>query len=128
LQISVSKKPPGVFKLYLDLWSEDTTRTWRPELVASTDTTGLAINYEVGRSGYHILRLQPDLLQDCEYTVEISATSSLAFPIRANERNHIKSYSGADQDAGARRHEGVDIFGAPGNACDCGSQWKDYQG
>ncbi|MHA4846541.1 peptidoglycan DD-metalloendopeptidase family protein [Flavitalea antarctica] len=110
LQISVSKKPSGDFRLYLDLWSQDTASTSAPKLVASSDTTGLAIDYEVERSGHYILRLQPELLQDCEYTVEISARASLAFPIRATGKNHIRSYWGADRDGGARRHEGVDIF------------------
>ena len=110
LQISVSKKPAGIFKLYLDLWKQDTTRTSPPDLVASSDTTGIAIEYEVENSGYYVLRLQPELLQDCEYTIGIAATASLAFPIRAPGENPIKSYWGASRDAGTRKHEGVDIF------------------
>ncbi|RYY25406.1 MAG: peptidase M23 [Chitinophagaceae bacterium] len=110
LRIFISKKPSTGFKLYLDLWHQDTTRISSPELVASTDTTGLAIEHEVEKSGNYILRLQPELLQDCEYTIEISAVASLAYPIRASGKNHIQSYWGADRDAGARRHEGVDIF------------------
>jgi peptidoglycan LD-endopeptidase LytH len=110
LQITVSKKPAGVFKLYLDLWRQDTSRTSPPELVASSDTTGIAIEYEVENSGNYILRLQPELLQDCEYTIGIAATASLAFPIRAPGENPIQSYWGASRDAGTRKHEGVDIF------------------
>jgi murein DD-endopeptidase MepM/ murein hydrolase activator NlpD len=110
LQISVSIKPAGVFKLYLDLWRQDTSRTSPPELVASSDTTGIAIEYEVEKAGNYVLRLQPELLQDCEYTIGIAATASLAFPIRAPGVNPIKSYWGASRDAGTRKHEGVDIF------------------
>jgi peptidoglycan LD-endopeptidase LytH len=112
IQVTVSKKPAAGFKLYLDLWRQDTTRGSAPQLIASSDTTGIAIQHEVDKSGYYVLRLQPELLQDCEYTIDISAVAALAFPVRARGKNLIKSYWGADRDAGARRHEGIDIFAA----------------
>ena len=110
LLIKISRNPTNGFRLYLDLWQQDTTGNSQPRLIASSDTTGLVIQHEVEKSGYFILRIQPELLQNCEYTVEISATAALAFPIKQSRKNQIQSYWGADRDAGARRHEGVDIF------------------
>lgn len=112
--VSVSKKPTAGFKLYLDLWESDTSIAAKPKLLASSDTTGQVIEHEVEKTGVYILRLQPELLQDCEYTVEISSAASLAFPIRAPGKNHIRSFWGAARDAGARKHEGIDIFASRG--------------
>ncbi len=114
IQINVSKKPSGGFKLYLDLWEQDTTRGSVRKLLASSDTTGVAIEHEVEKTGIYILRLQPELLRDCEYTVEIGAVATLAFPVRSRERSRVQSFWGAARDAGARRHEGIDIFAARG--------------
>ncbi len=110
VQVTLSKKPASGQKLYLDLWKVDTITGSAPKLVASSDTTGIAIQFEVEEAGFYLLRLQPELLQNVEYTVQVSAVASLAYPIRAPGKNHIQSFWGADRDAGARRHEGIDIF------------------
>jgi peptidoglycan LD-endopeptidase LytH len=120
LQISLSRKPSAGFKLYADLWQQDSgvtssgARTATLKLIASSDTSGVAIEHEVDKSGFFILRIQPELLRDCEYTISIGAVASLAYPIRAPGKNHTKSFWGADRDAGGRRHEGVDMFAARG--------------
>ncbi|MET0298576.1 MAG: M23 family metallopeptidase, partial [Flavitalea sp.] len=111
LQISISRKPASS-KIYLDLWEQDTSRAATPKLIASSDTTGLAIQQEIDKTGFYILRVQPELLQDCEYTIEIAAVASLAYPIRAPGKNHTKSFWGVDRDGGSRRHEGIDMFAA----------------
>lgn len=111
LSISVQKKPVTNFALYIDLWQVETSGNPLTHL-ASADTLTHSIQHEVDENATYVLRLQPELLSSGEYTVSIITGPSLAYPIRAPGKNHIKSFWGADRDGGARRHEGIDMFAA----------------
>ncbi|WP_316795242.1 M23 family metallopeptidase [Pedobacter agri] len=108
ITINVVKKP-SASALYLDLWYfADPTN---PRRIASADTLNNPIQYEIDNTGNYLIRLQPELLQSVEYTLEITSGPSLAFPTTSKSKS-IGSYWGDGRDNNARKHEGVDIFGS----------------
>lgn len=111
LRIALSTVPAAGFTVYMDLWRVDGTEL---KLLAAADTTSPALEYDVERDQTLLLRLQPALLEGGEYTLNIRSGPSLAYPIKAPGNNHIQSYWGAARDAGARRHEGIDMFAKRG--------------
>jgi murein DD-endopeptidase MepM/ murein hydrolase activator NlpD len=90
------------------------TELWHPSgdgysLLKSIDTSDNRLEYVVTKDGNYILRIQPELLANVEYTVTITTGPSLAFPVDKSGNPRIISTWGASRDAGARNHEGVDI-------------------
>jgi murein DD-endopeptidase MepM/ murein hydrolase activator NlpD len=90
------------------------TELWRPSgdgysLLKSIDTSDNRLEYVVTKDGSYIVRIQPELLANVEYTVSITTGPSLAFPVDKSGKPKIISTWGVARDAGARSHEGVDI-------------------
>ncbi|RYY36155.1 MAG: M23 family metallopeptidase [Sphingobacteriaceae bacterium] len=108
ISISLAKKPAVNFNIYVDLFELNNNN--ETKRLASADTTGALLEYEIKKDGKYIIRLQPELLQSGEYTLTISAGPSLGFPVSAVGKPYIGSIWGDARDAGVRRHEGVDIF------------------
>jgi len=104
------KKNPNETVVYLDLWHISDVNN--PKLIASADTLNSPIEQEIDDTGNYLIRLQPELLQSVEYTLEITTGPSLAFPIHSKNSKNIQSYWGDGRDNNARKHEGVDIFGS----------------
>ena len=94
--------------LFADLWRQRPGN--QPAFIAAADTTLQTLTYDVEEDATFILRLQPELLQNGRYTVQVNTQASLAFPIPAGNNATVSSLWGADRDGGARRHEGIDIF------------------
>lgn len=109
LFITVEKKPVQNFNLYIDLWKIEQGKN-EPAHITAADTSNYTIRHEVKENAQYILRVQPELLSSGEYSVTITTGPSLAYPIKAPGKNHIKSFWGAERDGGARKHEGIDIF------------------
>lgn len=109
LQISLETVPSAGFTIYMDLWRVD-DNTSELKLLAAADTSSRSLEYEADGNHSLLLRIQPELLESGEYTLSIRTGPSLAYPIRAPGKDHIQSYWGASRDAGARRHEGIDLF------------------
>jgi len=109
LTIELSKKPLENFTIYIDLWEAATNKN--KKLLAYADTGDNGFSYEIDNSGEYIIRLQPELLSGGEYTLSITPSPSLAFPV---QKGNIGSYWGADRDDGIRKHEGIDIFASRG--------------
>lgn len=106
ISIDFSKKPINGFTVYIDLWEERDGEDKR--LLAYADTNGTPFHHEVDdNDAYYVLRLQPELLSAGEYTLTITSGPSLAFPVPDGK---MQSFWGAARDAGARQHEGIDIF------------------
>jgi len=106
ISIDFSKKPLKGFTVYIDLWEDREGEDKR--LLAYADTNGTAFHHEVDdNNAFYILRLQPELLSAGEYTLTITSGPSLAFPV---PNGKMQSFWGAARDAGARQHEGIDIF------------------
>jgi hypothetical protein len=100
-------------RLFHELRSE---RDGAAAVVASGD--GLSARYEVtaGEPGAaYTLRLQPELLRAVRWTVTFEVGPSLAtFPVGGRDSRAVQSFWGADRDAGARAHQGIDIFAPRG--------------
>jgi murein DD-endopeptidase MepM/ murein hydrolase activator NlpD len=108
LHINLTKKPAQNFAIYIDLLEERDASERR--VIASADTIGLKLDYEVKRTGKYILRLHPELLRSGEYTLSITTGPSLSFPVSATGKPSIGSFWGDGRDNGGRKHEGIDIF------------------
>ena len=108
LNIKLNKTPSGAALIYIDVWySTDQSQ----KLIASADTLNNPIVFDIDETGTYLIRLQPELLQNVSYELEITAGPSLAFPVKSKSTNSIKSYWGDGRDNDARKHEGIDIFG-----------------
>lgn len=101
-------KALDTFRLYTDLWRAESDGS--PRLLLSMDSTSGEFTHEIEEEEeVLVLRLQPELLTSGEYTLSISVGPSLAFPVSGG-RARIGSLWGDPRDAGARSHEGIDIF------------------
>lgn len=108
LKVSLNKKPAEHFKIYLDIWEQP--ENGRDQLLASADTAGNPLELEIKANGVYLMRLQPELLQSGQYTIEITSGPSLDFPVKSSARPTVRSYFGESRDANTRKHEGIDIF------------------
>ena len=104
--------------IFLDLFRQ-TGDTARPlDLVAGVDTslttTGARLVHEARRDGVYVLRVQPELLRSGAFTLAVTTEPSLAFPVAGRDSRAVKSFFGAERDAGAREHHGIDIFAPRG--------------
>lgn len=106
LTIAVNSNPANGFLLFIELWEAKLND--KPGLLSSADSSN-RIQYEIKKDGEYIIRIQPELLQGAAYTVTVSTGPSLAFPVNKKDNPRVISLWGADRDAGARRHEGIDI-------------------
>lgn len=116
LKISLTKKPLENFALYVDLWqpypvSENKT----PKFLSAADTVNLTLEHVVTEDTSFIVRIQPELLKEGEYTLTITTGPSLAFPISPKVKSNIGSFWGVGRDNGTRKHEGIDIMAAKGS-------------
>jgi murein DD-endopeptidase MepM/ murein hydrolase activator NlpD len=108
--VQLNRKPATSFTLFLDLWQPVPNE--QPRLLAAADTNSTTLTYEISKDGDYLLRLQPELLAGGEYSLIVRTGPSLDFPVAVKARPRISSFWGDARDAGARSHEGIDIFGA----------------
>jgi peptidoglycan LD-endopeptidase LytH len=97
-------------EVFLDLFIRD-DEEW--ERVVSADSL-FSIKYEFRSNEECILRLQPELLANTYYAINISLTPVLINPVFGASNRSIGSFFGAPRDNGKRSHEGVDIFARKG--------------
>ncbi len=112
ITIRLQKKPSTGAKIYTEIWDALAIAADDGPLEFA-DTTTSSIEFEVEKAGDYILRLQPELLKSIEYSLQISAGPSLAFPVKHKDAR-VQSFWGAERDGGARSHEGIDIFAPRG--------------
>ncbi len=72
------------------------------------------LRYEVESQGWHLLRIQPELLRGGAYTLEVGFQPSLDFPVSGKDSRAVQSFFGAPRDGGSRSHRGIDIFAPKG--------------
>lgn len=101
-------------KVFADLFREEEKGKTRFHQVASYSEEFNLLVFEPRSTGDYILRLQPELLADGEYSVVIGSDPALAFPVKGRDTRHIWSFFGDSRDGGIRKHEGVDIFAPKG--------------
>src|SRR5688500_4508918 len=108
IRVSISKKPVTGFNIFLELWSVKTGSS--PSLEEALDIDQVQLDKVINKDGEYIIRIQPELLSSGEYTLVIETGPSLAFPVLEKANPRIGSFWGDRRDAGARSHEGIDIF------------------
>ncbi len=115
---AVAETSGSAVTIFLDLFRQTGDTADPLDLVASVDTSltnaGARLVHEVRRDGVYVLRMQPELLRSGAFTLTLSTEPSLAFPVSGRDGRSVKSFFGAERDAGARQHHGVDIFAPRG--------------
>lgn len=110
-------------QLFVDLYEEtsDTARRFVHRATAdsvkgfdSTTAPDLRLEYEAKRTGAFVLRIQAELLRSGRYDLTLRAEPSLAFPVQGGNNRSVRSFYGAERDAGRREHKGIDIFAPRG--------------
>lgn len=110
LTVGGSAKTPRDAKVFLDLFVLEDEK-W--ERIGWADST-FSITYEFSENQECVLRLQPELLVNTWYAINISVTPVLINPVYGASNKSIGSFYGASRDNGKRSHEGVDIFAPRG--------------
>lgn len=110
--ITLQVKAQEQTSLFMDLFVRD--ESGNLSHVAYADTAATMLSYEVEEDHTHLLRVQPELLQNAQYTLTIEIQPTLAFPLPERSSRNISSIWGDPRDAGSRTHEGVDIFAPRG--------------
>lgn len=114
VSVKVQAQGQAEAQIFLDLYETDPDKPLDPKHVANADSTARQFEYEIEEDLPHILRVQPELLRSSQYTVIIETLPTLAFPVQGKDSRAVQSFWGMERDAGARRHEGIDIFAPRG--------------
>lgn len=112
LNISVSTRSDLRSKIFIELWGPSRRGT-DMELLQYADSSGL-LRYEAKADVSLVLRIQSELLAPLSYELTARTGPSLAFPVSGGNNKSIGSVWGDSRDAGARSHEGIDIFAKRG--------------
>ena len=110
LTVKATQKAEAGTQVFMELFVRDENE-W--DRVAHADST-LTITYEFSSDEECLLRVQPELLANVWYAVDISLTPVLINPVFGASNKSIGSFYGAPRDNGRRSHEGVDIFARKG--------------
>lgn len=107
IHFDLLKKKGANFTVYADVFKADGTALTSLQVI---DTAG-RFSYDPEEPGQYILRLQPELEHNGEYSLSVSVSGSLGFPVAGNKAR-VGSVWGDSRDNGKRSHEGIDIFAA----------------
>ncbi len=110
IQIILATDYSDSVKFFLDVFAVD-NNDFTP--IVSADTLR-NISYEVKKTGVNVLRLQPELLVDGGYKLQILAKPTLSFPVSGKNSRAVGSFFGDPRDGGKRSHRGIDIFAPKG--------------
>jgi peptidoglycan LD-endopeptidase LytH len=99
-------------RVFVDLFFVDGNEP--PRRVASSAEAQATLNYDVSQDGIYLLRIQPELLRGGRFTVTQRTLATLRFPIDGLTTRAVQSFFGSERDAGARVHQGIDIFAPKG--------------
>lgn len=96
--------------LFVDLYRLPPSEYGTPTMVAGIDPETLRLSYDSVPAADYVLRVQPELLRDGRYAVDLTYGPSLSFPVEGADSGDIWSFFGDPRDGGTREHHGVDIF------------------
>ena len=98
-------------RLYVELFRVEVLRDGvRHVWIASLAAAQSMLEVELTEDATHILRIQPELAATAQYRLTLELAAALPFPVSGLQSRAVQSFFGAERDAGARHHEGVDIF------------------
>src|SRR5665647_1406790 len=103
--VTLSSNPDSM-QVFVELWQPGNQK---PSLRTAMDTLSKILKFTVTKNDSFIVRIQPELLVDLEYTITITTQPSLAFPVDKSGNPRLLSFWGNERDNGLRNHEGVDI-------------------
>jgi peptidoglycan LD-endopeptidase LytH len=109
VQVNITTVPANGFLFFIEIWRPPSAVGESPDLLEAADTSTRRLEFECDKDGSYILRIQPELLFDVEYSLTITTAPSLAFPVKESGGPKISSLWGAERDGGSRSHEGIDI-------------------
>ena len=116
LQIDIVTEPDSIL-FFADLFqieSTDSTINFRHLFNAENYRTD-SLAYEVRNDGTYLLRIQPELLTSCRYTLKLIVQPVYGtFPVSGKGNRDIWSFFGDPRDGGRRKHKGIDIFARRG--------------
>jgi murein DD-endopeptidase MepM/ murein hydrolase activator NlpD len=69
-----------------------------------------ALWFRLPAGASYVVRLQPEPLTDALYRLSVELEAALPFPVKGRADDAVGSLFGMPRDAGARHHEGIDIF------------------
>ncbi|WP_223649570.1 M23 family metallopeptidase [Hymenobacter psoromatis] len=112
VRLTLAPGPVLAPRVFVDAFALPPGRAPEPLRWTATDTTaaGYDYTYQATDDGQHLLRVQPELLAAGRYTLRLWRGPGLGlFPVKGRTDQAIISRWGDPRDAGARRHEGLDI-------------------
>lgn len=108
---------PDSTLMFVDLFIEeiiDSMASIRPVFHAEEYQTD-SLEYEINMNGTYILRVQPELLATCRYTLDLIVQPAYSyFPVSGKGNPDVWSFFGDPRDGGRRTHKGIDIFARRG--------------
>lgn len=116
VQISLSTQPDSTlfFVDFFRLVPTDSSDYYQHLFSAENYQTD-SLAYEIRDDGTYLLRIQPELLVTCRFTLEIISQPAYgAFPVKGKDNTDIWSSFGDPRDGGRRTHKGIDIFARRG--------------
>ena len=109
----VSVREPASMQVFMDVFEDRTSDGLSLHRVTSADSTQ-TVSWDVHRSGRYVIRVQPELLVDGTFTLTLSRTASILFPVSGRTFHDVGSRFGDPRDGGRRDHHGLDIFAPRG--------------
>ncbi len=114
LEATVEAQGAEPTRFFIDFFRAGPDSVNLPARVASAGEDELSLSYEPWADGEYVVRIQPELLREGRFRLQIRADGRLAFPVQGSNMNAIQSFFGDPRDGGRRRHHGVDIFAPRG--------------
>lgn len=116
LRLALTTEPDSTL-FFVDLFqieATDSTLNHRHLFNAENYQTD-SMAFEVPQEGTYLLRIQPELLASCRYTLDLIVQPVYgAFPVSGKGNRDIWSFYGDPRDGGKRDHKGIDIFARRG--------------
>jgi murein DD-endopeptidase MepM/ murein hydrolase activator NlpD len=118
--IDVVYDTPEPGRLFIDLFEVQDGQ--QPRRVGGAEPGETRFEYDVRRTGAHVLRLQPELLRGGRYSISMRTLASYQFPLKDRSLGGVSSGFGDPRDGGARDHHGIDIFAPRGTPVLAGAE------
>ena len=98
-------------RIYVELFRVEELRDrMRHVWIAALPAAQSVLEVELEEDATYIVRIQPELAVIAQYRLTLELAPVLPFPVGGLQSKAVQSFFGAERDAGARHHEGVDIF------------------
>lgn len=108
---------PSNIQFFADLYEvekSDSGEVLR-RVFSAEEEWGDSLLYEAAAPGWFLLRIQPELLATCRFTIDIKVQPAYGFfPVEGKSNPDIWSFFGDPRDGGRRKHKGIDIFARRG--------------